>query len=169
MPRIESFPPVAARDARCLILGSMPGRRSLAEREYYAHPQNAFWRIVGELLGFDPGLPYAQRCAALCAAGIALWDVLASCERASSLDADIVEGSIVANDFAAFLAAHPRVAAIYFNGAKAEASYRRHVLPTLPPALASIPRRRLPSTSPAHAGMSQAAKRALWACLLTAR
>ena len=69
--------------ARVLVLGSFPGERSLQEREYYAHPRNAFWPIVGEVIGADPQAPYAQRIAALQAAGIALWDVAAACERRS--------------------------------------------------------------------------------------
>lgn len=162
MVALQGFPPLADGNARSLILGSMPGARSLAQGEYYAHPQNAFWRILADLLGFDAAAPYPQRCAALRAAGIAVWDVLARCSRASSLDADIVESSIVVNDFAGFLAAHPHIAAIHFNGGKAEASYLRYVLPGLPAPMQDLPRLRLPSTSPAHAAMSVAAKRTAW-------
>ncbi len=162
MPFVHSFAPIAAPDATRLILGSMPGKRSLAEGQYYAHPQNSFWKILGHLLGFDPALPYAARCAALTAGGVALWDVLATCTRSSSLDSDIVESSIVANDFAGFLAAHPKIRAIYFNGAKAEASFMRHVVPTLSPPLKTLPCRRLPSTSPAHAAMRFETKLVAW-------
>lgn len=162
MSFVHSFAPIAAPDATRLILGSMPGKRSLAARQYYAHPQNSFWKILGHLLGFDPALPYAARCAALTAGGVALWDVLATCTRSSSLDSDIVESSIVANDFAGFLAAHPKIRAFYFNGAKAETSFTRHVVPTLSAALKTLPRRRLPSTSPAHAAMRFETKLAAW-------
>lgn len=163
MSYVQSFPPLAGPDARLLILGSMPGRRSLAEQQYYAHPHNAFWPIMAALFGFAPGAPYAERCAALTAAGIAVWDVLAACTRASSLDSDIVESSIVPNDFASFFDAHPRIEGIYFNGAKAETSFLKHVLPTLSDAHLAIPRhRRLPSTSPAHAGLRFDAKLAVW-------
>ena len=163
---VHSFAPIAAPDATRLILGSMPGKRSLAERQYYAHPQNSFWKILGHLLEFDPALPYPSRCAALTRGRVALWDVLAACTRTSSLDSDIVESSIVANDFAAFLATHPQIRAIYFNGAKAETSFVRHVLPTLPSSLQALTRRRLPSTSPAHAAMRFEAKLDAWRCVL---
>ncbi|WP_227814071.1 DNA-deoxyinosine glycosylase [Nitrogeniibacter aestuarii] len=167
MTRIQSFAPVSAPDATRLILGSMPGKRSLAEDQYYAHPQNAFWRIVATVFGFDPELPYPERCHALLNARVALWDVLGECERHSSLDSDIVETSIRANDFSGFFAAHPHITAIVFNGAKAEQSFVRHVLPGLGEPSASIPRMRLPSTSPAHAGMRFEAKLALWRTALS--
>jgi len=160
--RIQSFAPVSAPDATRLVLGSMPGKRSLAEHQYYAHPQNAFWRIMGALLAFDPAMPYAERCQALTRAGIALWDVLGECERPGSLDADIVEASVQPNNFAGFLTGHPRIEAIYFNGAKAEQSFMRHVLPGLNKHHEHIRRTRLPSTSPAHAGMRFDDKLAHW-------
>lgn len=159
--QIRSFPPVANRDARVLVLGSMPGAMSLRLRQYYAHPQNAFWKIVGGVLGLDAAAPYAQRTAALVERGVALWDVLASCVREGSLDADIDDATIVANDFAAFFRAHPHVVRVCFNGAKAESVYRRHVLPSLD-ARRVFDYVRLPSTSPAHAGMRFEAKVAAW-------
>ena len=159
---VQSFAPVASPGATRLILGSMPGKRSLAARQYYAHPQNGFWKIVGRLFDFDSALPYAARCDALVAARVALWDVLAACTRTSSLDSDIVESSIVANDFAGFLASHPNIRVIYFNGSKAAESFERHVVPTLPSFVQSIARHRLPSTSPAHAAMRFDAKLAAW-------
>jgi len=152
---------VARWDARILVLGSMPSVASLAAGEYYAHRQNRFWRIVGEIAGFDPHETYARRRRALCAAGIALWDVLASCEREGSLDSAIAEDSIVVNDFAGFLAAHRRIARICFNGRKAEAAWRRHVLRRWPDA-PEFDCRLLPSTSPAHAGMGYRAKLRAW-------
>jgi len=166
MSRVRSFPPVSAPDATRLILGSMPGARSLAENQYYAHPQNAFWRIAGALFDFDPAQPYAQRCEALRTAGVALWDVLGECVRPGSLDSAIVEASIAANDFAGFLTAHPSIRLICFNGAKAEQSFTRHVLAQLSPRHRDIPRHRLPSTSPAHAGMRFETKLAQWQSVL---
>jgi hypoxanthine-DNA glycosylase len=158
---VHSFPPIACATARVLILGSMPGVISLRESQYYAHPRNQFWRIVGELVGFDPAGPYEVRVASLSSADIALWDVLESCIRRNSLDSAIEPLSVVPNDFAALLAAHPRIGRICFNGAAAEALYLRHVRPRLPPG-PEIEHLRLPSTSPAHAALSYAAKLQVW-------
>lgn len=146
----------------------MPGAASLAAARYYAHPRNAFWRIAGALLGFDAGAPYPARTRALAGAGFALWDVLQSCERSGSLDAAIPEHSEVANDFAAFLRDHPGVHRIFFNGAKAEASFRRRVLPQLEAAGAArrLSLTRLPSTSPAHAGLPFERKLEAWRAIL---
>jgi hypoxanthine-DNA glycosylase len=163
---VRSFAPVADRMARVLILGSMPGERSLAAGEYYANPHNAFWRILGELCGAGPGLGYARRLQRLRAAGIALWDVLQSCERQGSLDADIVTASIVVNDFVRLFARCSRIAAVLCNGGTAHVLYRRHVLPGLPAAAAGLPVVRLPSTSPAHAGMSLVRKLSAWRAVL---
>jgi len=162
-PHIRSFPPIGAPDAALLILGSMPGRASLLANQYYAHPRNAFWPIMGELFGAGPDIPYARRVRVLKHAGIAVWDVLASCTRGSSLDADIDEESIVPNDFASFFRAHPRVQRVFFNGAKAEASFRRYVLRGL--AATTLHLERLPSTSPANASWSQARKLRAWRVL----
>jgi hypoxanthine-DNA glycosylase len=144
-----------------LVLGSMPSVASLAAGEYYAHPRNVFWPIAAELFGFDARAPYAKRRAALRAADIALWDVVASCRRPGSLDAAIVERSIRANDFAAFLRRHPRITRVCFNGRRAADAWRRHVAPQLPPAR-KLDYRLLPSTSPANAGMGYLRKLAHW-------
>jgi hypoxanthine-DNA glycosylase len=164
--RIHGFPPIARRAARVLVLGSMPGVASLAAGEYYAHPRNQFWRIVGELYGFDPAAPYRSRTQALSLAGIALWDVLASCTRTGSLDADIDERSIVVNPFAEFLARHSAIHRICFNGRKAEAAWRRYVQGDLP-ARRRLEYRLLPSTSPAHAGMRYLHKLRIWRSAMT--
>jgi len=159
---VRSFAPIARADARVLILGSMPGQASLDAQQYYAYPHNAFWPIMSSLLGFDPQLTYAQRVAALIERSVAVWDVLQSCERPGSLDASIVEATIVANDFAAFFDDHPAVGHIFFNGAKAETAYRRHVLPNLEPQCRGLAMQRLPSTSPAHAALRLAQKLDQW-------
>ncbi|MCK5942974.1 MAG: DNA-deoxyinosine glycosylase [Planctomycetes bacterium] len=166
MTSVSSFPPVARRDARVLILGSMPGVASLEAQRYYAHPRNAFWPILGELLGFDPQLSYPRRLAALRRGGVALWDVLARCVRAGSLDSDIERDSIVVNDFASFLRRHPRVGAVFCNGGAAFQLFRRHALPTLPAPLGELPVQQLPSTSPANAGMRRERKAQLWRAAL---
>ena len=162
MAHVQSFAPIEDAKARILILGSMPGKASLAAGQYYAHPQNLFWRILGEITGAVPSLPYAARARALKLHGIALWDVLESCAREGSLDSAIDDASISANDFASFYRAHPRIAHVFFNGAKAEACYRKHVLPSLADAPAPPGYRRLPSTSPANASMSRAYKQRVW-------
>jgi hypoxanthine-DNA glycosylase len=162
MPRVRSFAPIADARARVLILGSMPGEASLAAAQYYAHAQNLFWRILGQVTGVDPSSAYATRARALRNCGIALWDVLASCAREGSLDSAIDDASISANDFVAFYRAHPRIAHVFFNGAKAEACYRRQVLPLLAEEPISPRYHRLPSTSPANASMSRAHKQKVW-------
>lgn len=158
---VRSFAPIATPQARVLILGSMPGAASLAADQYYAHPHNAFWRIMGELVGAGPDKPYEERTRILKARGIALWDVLHSCVRPGSLDADIREE--VPNDFASFFAAHPHIRHIGLNGGKAAASFRRHAARHCPPGVVVAT---LPSTSPAHAARSFAEKCALWRAAL---
>jgi len=156
----HGFPAVADKTARILILGSMPGRKSLDEQQYYAHPRNAFWPIIGELFGFDAQLPYIERLELLKRNHVALWDVAQHCIRPGSLDTAIRDAQ--ANDFAAFLSTHPQIRAIFFNGRKAEELFRRLVLPGLADEQASIERHTLPSTSPAHAGMRFAGKLDAW-------
>ena len=159
--RIRSFAPIADRRARVLILGSMPGIRSLQARQYYAHPQNAFWRILCDLMGIDRSAPYQKRIRTLKSARIALWDVLHSCMRDGSLDTRIE--TEVANDFDAFFARHPGITHVFFNGAKAETSFRRHVHGWIDTRLRYA---RLPSTSPAHASMPYPRKLAAWRVIL---
>lgn len=164
--RSTGFPPIAAPGARVLILGSLPGQVSLRQRQYYAQPRNAFWPLMEALLGIAAALPYEQRVRALAQRGVAVWDVCAEAHRPGSLDAAIAYASVVVNDFAAFLAAHPGIRAIAFNGAKAAELYRRMVLPGLPGALRDIPDEILPSTSPAHAALPFAEKAARWSRVL---
>lgn len=160
MTEVFSFPPIAQADARLLILGSMPGKASLEANQYYAHPRNLFWPILGELVGASPALDYVERTRRLTANGIALWDVLKSCHRPGSLDADIDKSTMVANDFAAFFASHPHINRVFFNGATAEQAFRRYVLPTLEAETLIL--HRLPSTSPAHAALSFHQKLESW-------
>jgi len=158
---IQGFAPISRPDARVLVLGSMPGVASLRARQYYGHPRNAFWPIMGGLFGFDAQAPYAQRVAALLARRVAVWDVLAACERDGSLDAAIDAQSMQVNDFAGFFRAHPHVVRVCFNGATAHAVFRKLALPELEQ-VRQLDLLRLPSTSPAHAGMALADKRAAW-------
>ena len=160
MRHVQSFAPIEKADARILILGSMPGEASLRAGQYYAHPRNLFWRIMGELLGTDPGSPYEQRIQALKSARIALWDVLRSCRRKGSLDSDIDGESLVPNDFAAFFQCHPKITHVFFNGTKAEECYRKQVQPISE--IGTIEYLRLPSTSPANASISYERKLESW-------
>lgn len=160
MSRIFSFAPLANADATRLILGSKPGAASLQAQQYYAHPRNLFWPIMGALVEATPALQYTQRIQALQKAGIALWDVLYSCIRKGSLDTAIESTSLVPNDFEAFFAQYPQITHVYFNGMKAEACFRRQVLPQL--RSRSLHYTRLPSTSPAHATLSYAQKLEAW-------
>jgi hypoxanthine-DNA glycosylase len=154
----SGFPPIARRDAKILILGSLPGVRSIRDGEYYAHPQNAFWRIMDELFGVSGD--YEQRCVGLLERGIAVWDVLASSVRPGSLDASIDMKSAKANDFETFLTRYAGIERICFNGQTAAKIYTSRVLPKL--SRHDIQSLILPSTSPAHASMSLAEKTARW-------
>jgi hypoxanthine-DNA glycosylase len=120
---VESFPPIVSHRSKVVILGSMPGARSLQAGEYYAHPRNAFWPIMGALFGADRALPYAERLRRLDSAGVALWDSLQACIRPGSLDSSIRDD--VGNDFGAFFAAYPNITHVFFNGQKAETVFRR--------------------------------------------
>jgi TDG/mug DNA glycosylase family protein len=162
----KGFPPIADAHARILILGSLPGQVSLQRQQYYALPHNAFWKIMGQLFGAGPELPYAERMRHLVRNGIALWDVCAAAQRPGSLDASIVHSSVVPNDLAAFIESHPDIGLICFNGGKAADLYRRLVLPGLPATDRTIRYATLPSTSPAHAGMPFEEKLTRWAAVL---
>jgi double-stranded uracil-DNA glycosylase len=119
---------------------------------------------MGALLGFDAGIAYEQRQTYLLEARIAVWDVLQSCRRAGSLDADIDAGTLVPNDFASFFARHPKITRVYFNGAAAERVYRSQVQPALSQ-VRTLACARLPSTSPAHAACGYDDKLRAWRVL----
>lgn len=163
---VASFPPVWRRDARVLVLGSMPGTASLRAGRYYAHPRNHFWGILGACLGFSADAPYAARLAALRRAGVALWDVARRCRRRGSLDADIEGRSVEANDVAGLLAHCPRLHTVLFNGHAPEVLFRRHVLPRLGVRAAGLRLATMPSTSPAHAALRAEAKLRVWRAAL---
>jgi TDG/mug DNA glycosylase family protein len=157
------FPPVCSPDAQVLVLGTLPSRMSLERGEYYANPQNAFWKLVS---GRVPDLPsdYAGRVATLLAHGVALWDVLAAATRSGSLDREIGDDAIP-NNFSALFHAHPKIRLICFNGTTAAKLYDQHVFPTLPDTQRAIARRTLPSTSSAHARLALADKAARWSVI----
>lgn len=153
MTATSGFPPLTGPGVRALILGTLPSRRSIIEGQYYGHPRNAFWPIMGRLLGAGRELPYAERTERLVAAGVAVWDVLAASIRPGSMDADIDIATARANDFESFFRAHPQIRLVCFNGRKAEALFRRMVVPRLETRFNSLRYETLPSTSPAYAAI----------------
>ena len=165
MANVQSFAPVIGTDPRIVILGSMPGVASLEAVQYYAHPRNAFWPIMGALFGFDHEVDYETRINEIRKLPIILWDSLQSCHRPGSLDSNIDMETAQANDFPGLLRDHPRIRAIYFNGATSEKYFCKLALPDLPEDL-DIHLQRLPSTSPAHAGMTFEQKLAAWRRIL---
>ena len=158
--RIRAFGPVEPPDARILILGSMPSVQSLDQGFYYAHPRNAFWRILAEVYAepFPPDIP--ARVALLERYGLALWDALQSCEREGSLDSAI--RSPQPNDIAALLARCPRISRVLFNGGTAHRLFMKYNRD----ALAGREWVQLPSTSPAYT-LNYERKLALWRDALT--
>lgn len=154
--------PIAKSDAQLLVLGSMPGSRSLIDGQYYAHPQNMFWPIMQSLFGISAGLPYERRVQGLRQSGIALWDVVGRCRRRGSLDQSIDPESVVANDFAMLFERCRDIRKIGFNGRMAEKCWCRYVLPEMPAHIRQIECASLPSTSPAHAAMSRGDKIRAW-------
>jgi double-stranded uracil-DNA glycosylase len=140
----------------------MPSVISLAKGEYYAHPRNAFWPIMGRLLGAGPEVPYKVRRRLLQQRKLAVWDVLGECHRAGSLDTAIDAESEMPNDFAAFFRQHRRIQYVFFNGTKAETAYRRHALANVEKLGRQFSYTRLPSTSPAHAGRTLDEKLTAW-------
>ena len=163
-PHSLGFPPLASSGCRVLILGTLPGPRSLETHEYYAHPRNAFWPIMGALLGTTAN-DYAGRARSLMANGIAVWDVLAAAARAGALDSRIERGNAAANDFTAFYRMHPGISTICFNGAEAARLYRLLVLPKLAAPLPVAAMHVLPSTSPTRT-MALGQKLEAWAAVL---
>jgi hypoxanthine-DNA glycosylase len=163
---VKSFLPIEKADARVLILGSMPGLESLRQQQYYAHPRNAFWPIMLNLLKLPSELDYSGKSRCLVDRHIALWDVLQSCIRPGSLDSAIDMRSVAVNDFNRFFQQHPHIRAIFFNGQKAESIFRQRVLPDLDSAFKRFHYQRLPSTSPAHAALSPAEKQRQWQAVL---
>lgn len=153
----SSFPPVTDTRTRLLICGSLPGERSLAQRQYYAHPQNQFWQLISAVIDRDlVALPYPDRLAALLDAQVGLWDVVATARRHGSTDAAMSD--IARNDIAALATTLPRLRAIAFNGGTAFKHGVRQLGPTPLPLIV------LPSSSPLHT-IGLAAKLPAWLSL----
>lgn len=157
-PRLQGLPPVVGPHTRLLVLGSFPSVASLRAQQYYAHPHNHFWTILGTLWGLPlPQWPYAQRVAALLDHGLGLWDVYAECEREGSLDSAIRRPRL--NDLHGLRERCPGLRAIAHNGGESW-RHARHTRAL------GVPVERLPSTSPANASWSLARKTAAWAEVL---
>lgn len=153
----RGFPPVVDADVRVLILGSLPGEASLAARQYYGNPRNAFWRLMERVLDVSlTPLAYEERLAALLARGVGLWDVLAEAQRPGSLDAAIRDPA--ANDLLALIETLPNLKGVAFNGGTA-AKLGGKLLGDRVPTLA------LPSSSPAHAARTFEQKLQAWRSL----
>jgi TDG/mug DNA glycosylase family protein len=156
----RSFPPVVRANCRLLVLGSLPGAASLAAGRYYAHPRNRFWQLMGAVLETDlEAQPYDARLESLLAAHIGLWDVVGTAHRPGSLDSAI--RAVQANDLANLVANLPQLHAVAFNGAKSHALGA----PLLAGSCVSLIR--LPSSSPANAGIPFDVKRERWRALRT--
>ena len=140
----------------------MPGVASLEQQEYYAHPRNAFWPIMGDLFGAGFDIPYARRLEKLTKSDIALWDVLDTCFRPGSLDSDISDAAAEPNDFVSLFAENTLIRHIFFNGRKAADVFRRKILAGLGAGADELIFRTLPSTSPAHAARTYEQKLREW-------
>ncbi|MBN3852360.1 DNA-deoxyinosine glycosylase [Paraburkholderia sp. Ac-20340] len=154
------FPPVVDAQTRVLILGSLPGEASLAHQQYYAHKQNKFWHLVGEVIGVDlPALDYETRLQMLLEHRVGLWDVVAQARREGSLDADIRDHA--GNDLITLIGRLPSLEAIAFNGGTA-ARIGERILGAHAKRFRVL---NLPSSSPAYASMNFATKLVAWRAL----
>lgn len=158
---MPAFPPIVGNNPKIIVLGSMPGKKSLDEQRYYAHPRNSFWWIMSRCFQFSESLGYAERLDVLKSNGVALWDVLHDCDRQGSLDNNIVRQSEVCNDFSVFLNQHATIRKILFNGAAAETIFKRH-WSSLMTDEQCLQWQRMPSTSPAHAALTREDKQLIW-------
>lgn len=149
----RSFEPIYTPQARILIVGSMPSVKSLEQAQYYAHPRNAFWRILFDIFSEPPTLDYERKKALIREHGLALWDAAAICEREGSLDSDMHD--VVYNDFSTLYEVCTDIRKVLCNGATAHSLFlksgyagERRVV-------------RMPSTSPAYT-LPYEKKLALW-------
>lgn len=141
---VHSFEPICDNNSRLLILGSMPSPASIAAGMYYSHPRNAFWRIMRDITGDEPGSEAGSRRLFLLRNGIALWDTLSSCEREGAYDSNIREET--PNEIFKLVSTHPKIAEVFLNGGAALKFYKKYHAPEI-----SLPYYALPSTSPANA------------------
>ena len=159
MQKISSFPPIINYESKILILGSIPGMKSLEMKQYYAHPQNKFWKIICELFHEELTTYYTERIKILEKYHVALWDVIDTCERKGSLDSEIRNEE--ANKIGELLHSYPNINAVFCNGQK---SYKN--LQKILPKDFHLPIIVLPSTSPAHASLRYEVKLKSWKMVL---
>ena len=159
MQKISSFPPIANKDSKILILGSIPGVKSLEMQQYYAHPQNKFWKIICEIFNEEFTTNYQQRIEILEKHHIALWDVIDTCERKGSLDSEIRNEE--ANKIEELLQNFSNIKAIFCNGQKSHKNLQKILGKKF-----RMPIIVLPSTSPAYAGLSYFDKLKSWYIIL---
>ncbi|CAM3443856.1 DNA-deoxyinosine glycosylase [Flavobacterium chungbukense] len=150
-----SFAPISSPDSKILILGTMPGTKSLELNQYYGHNQNNFWKFMFQILKEEFSGNYEERKNLLIKNKIALWDVLQFCDRIGSLDSAIKNE--IANDFEKFLQLHPQISTIFFNGQKAASFFKKYVHLNK-----DYQTFTLPSTSPANASMTFQSKLEQW-------
>ena len=162
MTDISGFAPIVSSNASLLILGTMPSEASLFRQQYYGHPRNAFWPIMGMLFNSAPGLCYQLHKEMLIENGVAVWDVLQSCNRLGSLDSDIKLETIRTNDFVGFFSEYQNIKRVFFNGKMAEKLYQKRILPTLNQRFSYLEYQCLPSTSPAYAVLKLEQKTEAW-------
>ena len=159
MQKISSFPPIINENSKILILGSIPGVKSLEMQQYYAHPQNKFWKLICEIFNEEFTTNYQQRIEILEKHHIALWDVIDTCERKGSLDSEIRNEE--ANKIEELLQNFPNIKAIFCNGQKSHKNLQKILGKKF-----RLPIIVLPSTSPAYAGLSYFDKLNLWYIIL---
>ncbi len=166
LKKIKSFSYSASKDAKILILGSMPGEESLRQQQYYAHPRNLFWEFMGDMFGFDKSIPYSMRLEKLKQNKIALWDVVYQCKRPGSLDSEIKISTTEPNDFVSFFEKYKGIKTVFFNGKKAEALFKRFIIKKNLLINYNLSFYQLPSTSPANASITREIKIKEWSKIL---
>ena len=159
MQKISSFPPIINYESKILILGSIPGMKSLEMKQYYAHPQNKFWKIICEIFNEEFTTDYTERIKILEKYHVALWDVIDTCERKGSLDSEIRNEE--ANKIEELLQNFPNIKAIFCNGQKSHKNLQKILGKKF-----RLPIIVLPSTSPANAGLSYFDKLKSWYIIL---
>lgn len=150
-----SFPPIVDENCNVLILGTMPGNKSLQLKQYYANPTNQFWKIISVVTEENFNVRYEAKKKLLLKNKISIWDVLMHCEREGSLNVNISDE--VPNDFKSFFAQYPNIKAVFFNGGKAEKMFSKYNLIG-----STKSHTTLPSTSSANTSMTRDKKTQIW-------